>query len=350
MNLYLKDFILASGRWMKDNCLFLAMVTCLLGAMALAYTGGYNHKEVTINIEGEEPVIVTTWKGTVGEVLEEANISKSIRDEIYPSPGEEIRKDMTIYMRRSFPVYVMAGEDREVIWTTGGEVQEILDGLELGDIDCDMVDTPLHEPLEGRMEVVIPNLEREYLTKLQEVPFSTVRRSNPSMDKGMYQVIQEGKPGLQENQIEVLKLDGEEIERKVLSSSVLEAKKDRLKEVGTNITISRGNHTLRFREALEVYATAYCSCSHCTGNYDGGITATGTAAVPGKGTRDNPHLIAVDPGVIPLNSLVYMEGLGFGRAKDTGGAIRGNRIDILMENHGEALSFGRRNIKVYIIE
>ena len=80
-------------------------------------------------------------------------------------------------------------------------------------------------------------------------------------------------------------------------------------------------------------ATAYC--------YTGNRTATGTW--PSRGT------IAVDPEVIPLGSKLYVEGYGEGIAEDTGGAIKGEIIDLYMEDRNEALSWGRRQVEVRII-
>lgn len=57
--------------------------------------------------------------------------------------------------------------------------------------------------------------------------------------------------------------------------------------------------------------------------------------------------IAVDPAVIPLGSLVYIEGLGFFIAEDVGGDIKGKRIDIFMDTEQEALDFGVKNIHAY---
>lgn len=84
-------------------------------------------------------------------------------------------------------------------------------------------------------------------------------------------------------------------------------------------------------------ATAY------TGN---GFTATGL-----KPVRDPNGLstIAVDPSVIPLGSKVHVEGYGYAIASDTGGAIKGNKIDLYMNSVAECLSFGRRTVTVTII-
>ncbi|EHL66686.1 hypothetical protein HMPREF1014_05288 [Bacillus sp. 7_6_55CFAA_CT2] len=60
-------------------------------------------------------------------------------------------------------------------------------------------------------------------------------------------------------------------------------------------------------------------------------------------------LIAVDPNVIPLGKTVNVEGYGVAIAADTGGAIKGHRIDVLMPDKGSSSSWGRRTVKVTIL-
>lgn len=74
-----------------------------------------------------------------------------------------------------------------------------------------------------------------------------------------------------------------------------------------------------------------------------------THTATGIDLRVNPRVIAVDPRVIPLGSLVEVQGLGVYIAGDTGGAIKGNIIDIHYPTVGQALSWGRRNVKIRVI-
>ena len=71
-------------------------------------------------------------------------------------------------------------------------------------------------------------------------------------------------------------------------------------------------------------------------------TATGTRP------KEN-RTIAVDPKVIPLGSTVYIEGFGYYIAEDTGGAIKGNRIDVFLMDYNKARQLGRRTAKVWIL-
>lgn len=87
-------------------------------------------------------------------------------------------------------------------------------------------------------------------------------------------------------------------------------------------------------ETMIFEATAY--------TWTGNRTATGTW--PSRGT------IAVDPEVIPLGTRLHIEGYGEAVAEDTGGAIRGHIIDLYMESEDECWDWGRRTVKVRIIE
>lgn len=91
---------------------------------------------------------------------------------------------------------------------------------------------------------------------------------------------------------------------------------------------------------LYVTATAYSHEESSTGR-----TATG------HNIKANPamKLIAVDPSVIPLGSRVWVEGYGEAIAGDTGGAIKGHRIDVLMPSGADARAWGRKTVKVIIL-
>jgi 3D (Asp-Asp-Asp) domain-containing protein/LysM repeat protein len=92
---------------------------------------------------------------------------------------------------------------------------------------------------------------------------------------------------------------------------------------------------------ITVKATAYtASCDGCSG-----ITATGINIK----ANPNEKVIAVDPSVIPLGSKVYVEGFGEATAADTGGAIKGNRIDVFIPSEQDAINFGVKQLKVTIL-
>ncbi|MEB2357960.1 LysM peptidoglycan-binding and 3D domain-containing protein [Bacillus pumilus] len=95
------------------------------------------------------------------------------------------------------------------------------------------------------------------------------------------------------------------------------------------------------QKEMTVTATAY------TANDGGisGITATGV----NLNKNPNAKVIAVDPNVIPLGSKVYVEGYGEAIAADTGGAIKGNKIDVHVPNKSQAKNWGVKSVKVKVL-
>ena len=126
----------------------------------------------------------------------------------------------------------------------------------------------------------------------------------------------------------------------------------------SNYVVSRGSYIREtnnepptdYEEVITVRSTAYCLCQKCTGKTPGsagyGHTASGFVIIPGQDMK----VIAVDPSVIPLGSQVYVEGYGYAIAADTGGAIKGNRIDVYKDTHALALQWGSRTVNVYLLK
>lgn len=136
-------------------------------------------------------------------------------------------------------------------------------------------------------------------------------------------------------------LSGSEAKITNTVGKVLSTAKEEAPISGSSSKVNTGNtysnakgESFVYKKAFDVSATAYIA----TGNR----TASGTW--PKRGT------ISVDRRVIPMGTLMYVEGYGFGRAEDTGGAIKGNKIDVFVDSYKEARNWGRRTVKVYIIE
>lgn len=95
------------------------------------------------------------------------------------------------------------------------------------------------------------------------------------------------------------------------------------------------------KKVMTVSSTAYtANCEGCSGT-----TANGT------NLKEIPYakVVAVDPDVIPMGSVVYVPGYGYAVAADTGGGIQGNEIDVYMKNYSDAVNWGRKNVNITII-
>ena len=104
--------------------------------------------------------------------------------------------------------------------------------------------------------------------------------------------------------------------------------------------VSRGAlRTLQME--VTAYSEHYESCGKHPGEEGYGITASGEPVRLG--------IVAADPKVLPLHSLIYVEGIGKLEVKDTGSAIKGNKLDLYLPSHKSAVQWGRKTLKVTIL-
>ncbi len=184
----------------------------------------------------------------------------------------------------------------------------------------------------------------------KEVPYSTFTEKSDSLTKGTTQVSQKGVNGI--NKVtEVIKyVNGEvadvSVAEEVISEPVDEiilegTKEEEIYSFGYDMP---SFDTIQYSKVLTMDATAYCPCKICCGSNANGITASGMRAGYG--------VAAVDKRVIPLGTKLYVEGYGYCIAADTGGAIKGNRIDLCYNSHQEALNsgYGHVNVRVYVLD
>lgn len=131
--------------------------------------------------------------------------------------------------------------------------------------------------------------------------------------------------------------------RQVISREVVRAARPALVLQGMPKTLGQLQAITQYRTiapAMTMIATAYTADTATA--FPTGFTATGVAARRG--------VVAVDPRIIPLGSLVFVPGYGIATAADTGGAIIGHRIDLCMDSYGDAVTFGRQTIQVYVLK
>lgn len=267
-----------------------------------------------------------------------------------PSPRDML--DEIVYAQR---VNLLADGQRRSVWTSARTVEEAVRdaGITVG--PRDRTEPDAGDPVVDNMEIGLVRVEQRAVQEEVVVPYRTVRVPSRALMRGQERETTHGVNGKLLKTYEVILEDGVEISRELVSTVELIQKRDRVVEEGIIATLSRGGRTFRYSKELIVNASAYTSdIDPATGLPDdpwAGKTSSGKPAEAGK-------TIAVDPRVIPMGSLVYVEGLdavgkkysGVYEAMDTGSAIKGNKIDIYMSTFSECVAFGRRNMKVYLLE
>lgn len=172
---------------------------------------------------------------------------------------------------------------------------------------------------------------------VKEIPFKTTYQMSRTVGQGRLVKKQVGKPGQVVEVYEVDTIDGKSVKTLVGTEKI--APVDEVVYIGTHgYSAGRGNFTRS--KVLTMQASAYDPSA------GRGAAATFKTA---NGMRARYGLVAVDPRVIKLGTLLYVEGYGLALAADTGGAIKGNRIDLCMNTYAECMQFGRRNVRVHIL-
>ena len=173
----------------------------------------------------------------------------------------------------------------------------------------------------------------------ESILFDVEKREDSDLDWGVTNVIQEGKNGTKTTIYQISYFDQEVFEREAIDVQI-EPAQNEIVAIGTKRQsgeVDTPSGKLKFKGKLRVWATSYDP--FCAGCND--TTAIGMKAGFG--------VIAVDPKIIPLKSKVYIPGYGEAIAGDTGGAIKGNKIDLGFDNVKNGW-WSSRYTDIYLLE
>lgn len=268
---------------------------------------GENFKRIKLYLNGEETTAVTS-KRTVNSFFKELHIFMAPGDDVFPSLGKQTFDGQVIVLTRNkSPLYAL-GAEKPVLVKTSVRFED----------------------------------------KKVPITFNVVKKQDKYLARGRSRRLAKGKNGLMLIRYRIDFAGGSEIRRRAISQKILMPVRDEIVSIGTGKAIyaSRKARTASRKvlgsiggltgDTLMMTATAYW-------RYVGGTGRTSTGVKAGHG------IVAVDPRVISLGTRVYVDGYGYAVAADTGGAIKGNRIDLCFNTVAEARRFGRRKVAVKII-
>lgn len=305
---------------------------------------------VTIFEDGKEVASFTTFKEEQAELLEEAALTLGADDAITMS---DVKQDISIEIFRAFPVNIQAnGETVSVNVIKDTTVRETLDKAAVEYDSDDKFSADLEAAVTANMDITVVRCETKVVEETESIPYDSETKKTDSLYKGVTKVEQEGEKGEKKLVYSVSYEDGVEVARTLTETVVTKEAKNKVTLVGTKkraitSTSSYGRkmskEELAGAKCITVTATAYSS------DCDGGAR-TCLGKVPSYGT------VAVDPKVIPLGTKMYIVSpsgnyvYGYCFAGDTGGAIKGNKVDLFMNSSSACRSFGRRTMLVYILD
>jgi uncharacterized protein YabE (DUF348 family) len=299
---------------------------------------------VSIVRDGLESTFLTRAR-TVGEFLEEQNIQPAADDYLSAGKNEPLVDGMRILYRPAVNVPLAVDGAKRTVRTTAATVADLLQSQNIVLGPNDEVTPTLDEQPQPDESVRVVRVSTWTQDVHETIAAPLKRRFDISLAAGRARTLQPGASGERVMQVRFMQRDKAAPVRTILASHIIREPRARVIAQGVSEYAALASYAEQgFQSAvhfagaaLHVIATAYTAgCYGCSG-----ITASGTPAGHG--------VVAVDPALIPLGTKLYVPGYGRAVAGDTGGAIRGHRIDLGFNSLGEARRFGRREITVYVL-
>lgn len=369
----------------NNKSVIIRRIITVAAAVMLAFSIGvayaapkYNYVTIT---DGDCKIKIYTEKNTVSDVIKEQGIKLGKGDVTEPSGKTEISDAMKITVKRYKEVSILENGITTTYWTDRLTYRDFFkdNGIKIDESDSINVDVD-DKLKKGNNKIIITKVGTVTEEVEEKIPYETVAEYDSTLPSGSKIVKIKGEDGLKKVKYISLYHDSAEVSRVAAGETVIKEAVNEIVVFGTgelpkqtNVdpsyapssysgsagdssadanTILVNGTAYSYKKVLTCTATAYDLSYESTGKKPGqsgyGITASGTYCK--KGT------VAVDPSVIPLGTKMYIVSsdgsvvYGLCTAEDTGGAIKGNKVDLYYDTRAECLKFGRRSVDVYILE
>ena len=300
----------ASISIIKIICVTVIMIL-ISGIAVLAVNTNLN--DVKIVLQNGYEMTALTSKTKVSDIIEENNIVLNENQKTIPDVNSEIS----------------AGQTIQITDKSYNEVQ-------IATISEDGIETTLDQLLDN----YAPMTEKIVVEQVT-IPYETVTKNTTnSSENTTSKVLQQGKDGLKEVTYKVKYQNNIEIEKTQISEVVIKEPVNKIVQVNKVTSRSSLPRTTSTTGGTTYKITAYCSCSKCCGKSTG-RTASGTTATAGR-TVAAPANFAFGTK-LNIGGHIYT-------VEDRGGAIKGNKIDIYVSSHSEALQWGVRYLPVNVVQ
>ncbi|WP_411344567.1 ubiquitin-like domain-containing protein [Paenibacillus sp. WLX1005] len=338
-------------RWKQKNlrfALFTSLAVVMVIAMALWLLYMQAGKNIYVIVDGKAQS-VETRKLNVADLLAEQNITVAPQDKVSMSMNGAIQDGDKVYVNHAVAVNITADGKTKQVYTTAKTVGSTLDqaGVDLGEED--KLNPTVETAVQHDMDIKVVRTTSFVAKQVVELPYQVVKKQDSTLLEGKTKLVQDGQKGKVIQYVEKTYEDGEFVSKRMIDKKTTSEVQDKVVAVGTKkeqpkllAASSSAGSDKNFSYAKvinNVTLTAYSSQEPGLGT----TTASGTRVTEGR-------TIAVDTSVIPMGWWVYIEGIGYRRAEDTGSAINGNKIDVYIDSLSQARAFGRKSgYTVYVI-
>ncbi len=341
----------------------------VLVAVSVTTTGIVYHvsaKEISLteinDFDGVyETKTIKTHTSSVDKLLESEGISVSEADRLNVAPDAAVNDNDAIVLTRGKKIKIKTNQGEQFVNVTKADATDAL-------VEAGYIPGERDEITQNGDTIELVEVSYREETQKESIPFDTEYIDDYDLPEGETKVIFEGYEGIKEITSQVIYRDGVEFYREVIGEDITaepgnkviakgaakpstpEPAKPVFKASAKSSSSDSTTGTIngrRYKKKINMTATAYSTAPSENGGY----------SVSAMGSPLDYGIVAVDPSVVPLGSTVYVTSAdgswtyGVASAEDTGGAIKGNTIDLCYSDKTSWMSgFGRRSCVVYILE
>lgn len=298
---------------------------------------------ITINNCGEEQTI-SLAKGTVEEALNRTGITLAENQSVTPSLNTVITGNMNIYVYNSKNIKLTTNGTEMTVKAPEGTVENALNILGYEITDDDILNVDKNAQIEDDMKITLKKVTYVDEKSTEKISYKTVEKDSDDIMTGESEVSQKGVDGEKEVTKRCKYIDGKYDSTKVIDEKVTKKPVDKIVLNGTKrgTTTDSSGAPVSYSYMVSGSGTAYTAAP-------GALTATGVPVYEGG--------VAVNPAIIPYGSKLYIEAAdgshvyGYATAIDTGGALMDGSaiVDLFYFSYDDCVSFGRRDVNVYVL-
>lgn len=333
-----------------------AMTLPLFGFVYTASAKEFTITEINEFIGQNDTRTIKSHANNVEKILADGGMSIAHTDKVNVPLSSEVTEGAAIIVKRGREIKVKTKHGEQIVAVTKADAKEALAeaGIAVGEKD---------EIKKDANTIELISVEELTDVQYENVPYETKYVEDSSLAAGTTKVVCEGEDGIKALTYNVTLKNGQETGRELVAQDITDAPKNKVIAKGTKKAAAK-----TVSQSLSSPSTACESGGSIAGHkYTKKITMTATAystdpsenggcSVTAMGSKLRHGIVAVDPKVIPLGSKLYIVAAdgsweyGIASAEDTGGVIKGNKIDLCYEGSSSQVNkFGIRSCIVYVL-
>ena len=285
-------------------------------------------------ISGTDTMLVSTRVGDVKGLMGELDEKNKLQKDYILDTDESraVTRGLKVDIRQATEMSVPIAGEKKNLLLYPGTVEENLAINEVTYDSDDIITPALNEEVTDKTKLEVKEVHHKSFDKTKKVKPKDKAMFDTGISSGTV-VVEEGEDGKGVYHYEQTFINGKKTDETKKFVKWEKKPKDRTLRFGTSATGETGEVS---------YSRTFTG--NCTAYY------MGKSPVGASGGRCHYGTCAVDPSVIPYGTKLYVEGYGVAVANDTGGAVKGNVVDLYMHSTKEAIQWGRRYKTVYVLE